>query len=242
MAEKKKKNDPEKVHALRRDLQKIADKEFGTDDDGDSRIEVSVLDWTRYRSSPYQPILYDHDLTPEERNYNERMLFLNLSIAAEAVKIWADIRSSKEYDADRRRKKAKTAADSKTLRLCELPHCSTCDHCNDVRGVVDQLGFVHYDSSRHDAPTRVPKEKAKFHTVFEFMVWNCLVTWVPEPFSEKNNPYGKIESPNGLSTRFAFDDGSILMDKPENVQQCVARKVAAILRDKDPLNPVRSLA
>lgn len=41
-------------------IQKEADKEFGTDDDSDSRVIVQVLDRTRFEGMHYMPVPYDH--------------------------------------------------------------------------------------------------------------------------------------------------------------------------------------
>jgi hypothetical protein len=56
-------------------VQKLADKEFGTDDEGDSSVEVMLVDRTRCQHLSFQPVPYGHrdgmaDMALEKAMFN----------------------------------------------------------------------------------------------------------------------------------------------------------------------------
>jgi hypothetical protein len=67
-------------------VQRLADAEFGTDDEGDSAVEVMLVDRTRCESLQFQPVPYGHregmaHLALEKAMYNLAVANGTVSIA-----------------------------------------------------------------------------------------------------------------------------------------------------------------
>ena len=83
-------------------VQDMADKEFGVDDEGDSSVEVELVDRTRCNHMQYQPVPYGHregmaDLALEKAMYN-------LAVAHGAVDIEWQLHRHRKYQAEREAK------------------------------------------------------------------------------------------------------------------------------------------
>lgn len=93
---------------------KMADKLFGTDDDGDSRVQIIVVDRTRFWPMHYFPISYDHKVTTIgelEKINDDRMT--NLAMAIEQVKVHLKTRG---YEEKRIEREAAVERDKKGVR------------------------------------------------------------------------------------------------------------------------------
>lgn len=105
------------------ELYQLARKKFGTDDEGKtSKVQVILLDRTRYQPMHYFPIAYDHKVTTEEELEKiQRDLMTNLSMACDAVRCFLDIRRSEKQLRQQKDMKYKTALEK--ILACH-PKCT----------------------------------------------------------------------------------------------------------------------
>lgn len=86
MREEKDKLDQNKVSEFWTRIYKMADKELGTDDEGDSLVQITVVDRTRCEPLHFMPVPYEHEAKSDEEL--DRILELrvsNLKVATEAL-------------------------------------------------------------------------------------------------------------------------------------------------------------
>ena len=85
--------DVEKLRAFEDKVYKMARKEFGTDDEGKiNKVQVHLVDRTRYRPEHWFPIAYDHKAKTEAaREELLRNLLINLGLSTDAVKLHLDL-------------------------------------------------------------------------------------------------------------------------------------------------------
>lgn len=72
----------DEIRKFRDKVQDMADKEFGVDDEGDSSVEVIIVDRTRYEPMHYWPVPYSHRGPKEAKAALEAVVY-NDSIASE---------------------------------------------------------------------------------------------------------------------------------------------------------------
>lgn len=89
----------EQLDAFYKKVKKMADKEFGVDDENDSSVEVVLIDRTRFESFPYEPNPYSHrDKTKQEWDHCERVAILNMSLACDRVKLLHSLKTYREQE------------------------------------------------------------------------------------------------------------------------------------------------
>lgn len=71
------------MEALRGKVQAILDEAGGRDEEDDPRFEVLIVDRSKYGRMSFQPVPYDFDVSPRERQLALDVAFLNLQIAQE---------------------------------------------------------------------------------------------------------------------------------------------------------------
>jgi hypothetical protein len=90
------------LEAFYNKVRAMAREEFGVDADGDSLVQISLTDRTRYWGNQYFLIAYDHKAkTEEEHEAILRDLLTNLEIATKEVRQRFDIRRYKRNEAKR---------------------------------------------------------------------------------------------------------------------------------------------
>jgi hypothetical protein len=229
--------DEKKVHAFADIVYRLAKKKFGTDEDGDPFIEVKIIDRTRCERMHYEPIPYDHKLeTQEEWDWYERMLFLNLKLASDAVDRYSRHRSHERSRVQEQERRVAVAASS-PLRLCSVPSCRKCSYA-EREPSIDCLGFIHYG---REAPTSVPKPKSRdeWFPTSHFAIDNYQIEYFAKP-SKHPCPYGHMAFSN-IDCAFNWKDGKLEVEKPDLIPAYVVKKLAAILANPDPKKPIREL-
>jgi hypothetical protein len=105
------------------ELYQLSRKRFGTDDEGKtSKVQVHLLDRTRYQPMHYFPIAYSHKAESEEDlDKIQRDLISNLQQAADAVRCFIDIRRDQQQLARSKDMKFKEALE--TILKCH-PACT----------------------------------------------------------------------------------------------------------------------
>lgn len=76
-------------------IQKLADDKFGVDDEGDSTVEVTLVDRTRYERMPYIPVMYSHR-SKEFFDRAKHAVIFNHKIASGGLHLLFDIERYKE--------------------------------------------------------------------------------------------------------------------------------------------------
>ena len=96
----------EDVNQLYEIIRLIIDEKFERDCDGDSPINFTIIDRTRYEPLHFIPVRYDHKAETDEEK--EEILgdhFLNLSMAMDRVNTQMKIRQFDRNEKKRKRKK-----------------------------------------------------------------------------------------------------------------------------------------
>lgn len=86
--------DEKKLRAFENEIDDLARKRFGTDDEGKiNKVQILAVDRTRYESFHFQPVLYDSFVRPDtDEEQRESTLFLNLKLAADEIDLWYRLR------------------------------------------------------------------------------------------------------------------------------------------------------
>jgi hypothetical protein len=85
--------DPKVYEKFCKEIQKMADKTFGKTDEGNSKVQIIVVDKTRYQSIHYAPLLYDREtLSPDDKDWLKRMVWMNMAIAWQDLDRWQRLR------------------------------------------------------------------------------------------------------------------------------------------------------
>lgn len=75
-------------------IQKLADVEFGVDDEGDSSVEVIVVNRTQYERMSYIPVMYAHR-DKKSAEQAKHAAILNHKIAADTLHLQLDLERMK---------------------------------------------------------------------------------------------------------------------------------------------------
>lgn len=76
--------DEKKLDAFRRKVEQMAKQELGTDSDGDPRLEVLLIDRSRFERMHFVPVPYHHKARSSAALENiRRLVALNLRLAFE---------------------------------------------------------------------------------------------------------------------------------------------------------------
>lgn len=92
--------DQKKVDAFRKKIQDLADQEFGVDGEGDSALEVDIVDRTRGHMPPFRQVPYGHKDEAERKEAFEVAVF-NLNVAHGTFETEDRVRCA--HDAEERR-------------------------------------------------------------------------------------------------------------------------------------------
>ncbi len=89
--------DEKSVRDFHKKIQSMADQEFGVDQDGDSALEVEIIDRTRYQSNHFQLVPYGHKSEENRKLAFEKTVF-NLHVAHGQFKTEDGVRQSRESE------------------------------------------------------------------------------------------------------------------------------------------------
>jgi hypothetical protein len=219
---------PERLWAFQKKLMSLVKKEFGTHgSEGDPKVEVSLVDRTRYQQSNFSPVPYAYKISSnrDEDSYL-RAISCNLGLAMGEVDNYLRKHSDFLYRQIKQDEREAAAKKSK-LRLCWLPSCDICDSLTYKDAVLDLMGRVHYGRGDEFLPKVEPKEMDRSRGIYRFMLpGGYHVTWIHEPIQrdgeERRLPCGEISLNGKVLSAYRYnkdvDEGlRITLQRPDYV-------------------------
>jgi len=90
--------DEKKIETFQRQVEALARETFGRDEEGDRRIEIVVVDRSRYRAFHHRPVPYDHDTDdPVTLERIRDRLMYNVKIAVDALDTFHQIMNNRAW-------------------------------------------------------------------------------------------------------------------------------------------------
>lgn len=240
MREESSKIDPKKLEAFEKKLRSLAKKELGKDEEGDARVQIVVVDRTRFRGMHFLPVPYDFDGQKSEREAME-MTEYNLGVAHGEWDTACKIQRHRESDDRLKKLRVEWAAEWKKkygIDICSIPDCRQCAragvayHNEKKEPVLDQLGFLHYDQRcyyKTDVPTTKPK-KVEWSGLLSFRLRDRIVEFIPDPSDKNDLPYGIVFGVSKFEVKKVNDVLTIAWSKPKFVAPMLDEELTEIIR------------